>query len=203
MIYNLFFKFIFCDRKVSFIDHYLNCYISNIFQISTHDQNPEIIILKDKQKEKGFTILEVLVTILVITGFLLGSLQATVLATLLRIGAQEKQEIANWVQQDLELIKYHAFTLPFNSETCGAYGQNLNDSITDQFPSSETISLPDHNPKSYDIVRNYNVSGNILQINYIVTYGSDHPNYTDSSKNNPVTTLLTEIIPNAALSCSY
>lgn len=203
MISNLFFEFIFGDRKVSFIDHYLNCYIRNIFQISTYDQNLKTIILQDKEREKGFTILEVLVTILVITGFLLGSLQATVLATLLRVEAQEKQEIANWVQQDLELIKYHAFTLPFNSETCGTYGQNLNDSITDQFPSSETISFPDHNPKSYDIARNYNASGNILQINYIVTYGADHPNYTDSSKDNPVTTLLTEIIPNASLSCRY
>ncbi|WP_144439306.1 hypothetical protein [Geminocystis sp. NIES-3708] len=139
--------------------------------------------------------------------FLLGSLQATVLATLLRVQAQNKQEISNWIQEDLELIKHSAFILASNSNQCGNYGDTLKNNIdgttSGKFVSQETISIPNHNPKPYDITREYYASGNTLKITYVVTYSVNHPHYTNSGTNNQIATFLTEVIPNAALNCSF
>lgn len=162
---------------------------------------------KNKLNIKGFTILEILVTIIVIKIFLLLSLQATVLATLLRIENQNRQNASNWVQDDLELIKYHAFSLPFSFSHCGNYGEilknNLDGTIAGIFLAQEIISIPDDNPQPYDIIRKYNVSENILQITYTLNYNSDHPRYSNFAENNEITTLSTEIIPNAAFNCTF
>lgn len=186
--------------------------------------NRFFLAAKNKGKEEGFSILEVLVTILVITGFILGSLQATVLATFMRVQAQDKQEVTNWVQQDLELIRYQAFTLdnpnalpsPFidppsplaKSEACGRYGNRLRASIIGQYPVSETVDI---NGRRYRVTRTYNPGdnttfNNILQINYQVEYAASsgaipaHPRYK-SGGDNIVTTLSTEVLPDAALEC--
>jgi len=60
-------------------------------------------------------------------GFVLGSLQAVVLATFFRVQAQDKNEALNWVQQDLELIRYQAFSLdidPDNPESSLTLSRN-------------------------------------------------------------------------------
>ncbi|MGY6528935.1 MAG: type IV pilus modification PilV family protein [Cyanobacterium sp.] len=176
--------------------------------------------LGQKNKQSGFTLIEVLVTILVVTGFVLGSLQAVVLATFFRVQAQDKNEALNWVQQDLELIRYEAFMLDRNDDgTYGnsgcpnTYGERLLDDTTNgllqpsanpRFPGVETPNTPEAqtvsvNARSYDIFREYTPSGNTLQITHTVTYGENHPR--GNSSNTQVTTLSTEVIPDAALSC--
>lgn len=163
--------------------------------------HPKILLATlRKNQEKGFTILEVLVTILVISGFLLGSLQATVLAVFLRIQAQDKQEAANWIQQDLELIRYQAFILDGGvavSATCtSGYASALNTAI-----GSITNPVVINN-KNYSVTRTPTSNSNILTINYTVAYASTHPRFKSvSGADNTVTTLSTEVIPNAALSC--
>jgi prepilin-type N-terminal cleavage/methylation domain-containing protein len=169
---------------------------------------------KKAEGEKGFTILEVLVTILVISGFLLGSLQATVLATLFRVQAQDKQEAANWIQQDLELIKYRAFALdieaPFNppnpdvtptkANGCGNYRTRLQN-ILPSIPTPVPISS---NPiRNYTVTRTYNnTTSDVLTINYTVAYASSHPRFkTGTGANNTIAILSTEVLPNAALTC--
>ncbi|AFZ48770.1 hypothetical protein Cyast_2829 [Cyanobacterium stanieri PCC 7202] len=192
--------------------------------------------LKGKDKQSGFTLIEVLVTILVVTGFVLGSLQAVVLATFFRVQAQDKNEALNWVQQDLELIRYQAFILPPNIEpdsnpprdlNCGNYGgtlENLIDTDT-AHPENERISIGlNDNQRDYFALRQYSANGNTLQVTHLIAYapasnnGNDsHPRYNvnapynysnmidveDFRENNPnyVTTLSTEIIPDAALNC--
>ncbi|BAQ63629.1 hypothetical protein GM3709_394 [Geminocystis sp. NIES-3709] len=163
------------------------------------------------KKQGGFSVLEVLVTILVLSGFLLGSLQATVLATLLRVQAQDKQDAANWLQQDLELVRYQAFLLDNPTEASGltptkanacsgsTYGQRLQDFIDGVYASTATVTV---NTKSYNVTRTYTNSGNILRIAYLVEYGTTHPRYKGSGANNTLAELSTEVIPNAALSCS-
>jgi type II secretory pathway pseudopilin PulG len=176
----------------------------------------------EKQLESGFSILEVLVTILVVSGFLLGSLQATVLATLLRVQAQDKQQAANWVQQDLELIRYEAFVLDSGTPdptTCTAstYGTRLRDTINTSYSTNGGVQI---NNKWYRVFRQYIPSENILQVNYTLAYSPAttsipnpaHPRYNSSASYtvtgaaptgnaNVVATLSAEVIPNAALSC--
>ncbi|MGI0481625.1 type IV pilus modification PilV family protein [Geminocystis sp. CENA526] len=183
---------------------------------SLHQQS---LTLKDT-KEEGFSILEVLVTILVISGFLLGSLQATVLSVLLRVQAQDKQEAANWIQQDLELIRYQAFILPTVPTNCGTYGANLQTTLTTGGQTNQGSGVQ-INGKWYRVFRVYtHNNSNILTINYTLAYAPAvnpnpaHPRYRanasytptgttppDSTNPNVVTTLSTEVIPNAALSC--
>lgn len=160
--------------------------------------------------ESGFSLIEVLVTILVISGFLLGALQATVLATLLRVQAQDKQDALNWVQQDLELIRYQAFILdnptiatgltPSNTDACtnSTYGTRLRDFIDGTYATTANVTI---NQKNYSVARTYTPSGNPLQIAYTVSYASTHPRYKGSTNDNTLTTLSTEELPNAALKC--
>ncbi|WP_342597619.1 hypothetical protein VKI21_05980 [Cyanobacterium aponinum UTEX 3222] len=206
--------------------------LKNLKNIYSHklSQDPTFC-LKNGKWEEGFSILEVLVTILVITGFVLGSLQATVLATLLRVQAQDKQEATNWVQQDLELIRYQAFILDssgVNTATCTAstYGARLRDNSLDPdidnngFDAYQGVRI---NDKWYRVFREYTPVNNILRVNYTVAYSPvvsgvntvTHPRYKSSASYNAtsttpppstnpnvVTTLSTEVLPNAALSCS-
>ncbi|WP_324281493.1 hypothetical protein VKI22_09650 [Cyanobacterium aponinum UTEX 3221] len=185
--------------------------LKNLKNIYSHklSQDPTFC-LKNGKWEEGFSILEVLVTILVITGFVLGSLQATVLATLLRVQAQDKQDTINWVQQDLELIRYRIFILDYdgssNTYTSDAtacanetYGDRLKTDLITDFP--ETSSNVLINDKEYTIKRTYTVNGNTLQISYQTEYDPDHPRYKGSSADNIVTKLSTEGLPNAVLNC--
>lgn len=183
--------------------------------------------LRQKTKQSGFTLIEVLVTILVVTGFVLGSLQAVVLATFFRVQAQDKNEALNWVQQDLELIRYQAFMLEEDSDSCGDYGEVLRDQIISigYDPEDDFIIGQGDNLRSYSLRREYSPSDNTLQITHVIAYGladdssseNIHPRYNSNKPYdyddmipvnkfreenlNYVTTLSTEVIPDAALSC--
>ncbi len=170
--------------------------------------NPCFLPVKNDRKEQGFSILEILVTILVITGFILGSVQTIVLATFMRVQAQDKQEATNWIQQDLELIRYQAFILDGGvavTSTCdsSSYGSALNTVIGS---ITNPVKINDRN---YTVTRTPSNKGNILQITYNVEYapasGSDpaHPRYKSTvGADNVVTILSTEVLPNAALGCN-
>lgn len=149
--------------------------------------------------ESGFSLIEVLVTILVITGFLLGSLQATVLAALLRIQAQDKQEATNFIQQDLELIRLEAFTFT-DTTLCATstYGTGLQTDLTNSgFTTTATTTI---NNKNYEVSRTYTPSGNTLEITYQLDYASTHPRFI-SGGDNTVATLATEVFADEVLSC--
>jgi len=210
--------------------------INNFSSHSINDSFYPILKDKNQNKQKGFSILEVLVTILVISGFLLGSLQATVLATFLRVQSQDKQETANWLQQDLELIKYQAFELGNVNEPTGLsvskdnactqsrYGERFQDFIDDSHdgssnPSAIRVEIPSNSGKFYSVFRQYIATNNNLTINYIVAYApgansnAAHPRYKlndayelstlpSLENTNIVTTLFTEVIPNAAFDCT-
>lgn len=68
--------------------------------------------LKFKRKkshcESGFTLLEVLVGILLITAFTLIGLQAIVISTILRVKALQISEANNLIREDFEEVKYQA-----------------------------------------------------------------------------------------------
>jgi hypothetical protein len=76
----------------------------------------KFILLKTKipQKDQGFTMLEVLVAGLITFFFIIGSLQAMVLATMLRVQSLEKERANELIQEDKEAVKALAtnFTIP-------------------------------------------------------------------------------------------
>jgi len=59
----------------------------------------------------GFSLLEALIGILVITTFTLVALQALVIAATFRVKAEQKSGATNWIQERVEEAKFEAFQL--------------------------------------------------------------------------------------------
>lgn len=64
--------------------------------------------LKLPQQNKGFTLVEVLVAILLTTIFVAVAMQAVVLATVFKVRARKIAEATIWIQEDLEKVKNEA-----------------------------------------------------------------------------------------------
>lgn len=69
------------------------------------------------KKEQGFTLIEVLVAILIATIFVTVTMQMMVIATVFKAKAQENAEATNWIQADLENVRYQAGNLQFPSRS--------------------------------------------------------------------------------------
>ena len=66
---------------------------------------------KIPKQEQGFTLIEVLVAILIATIFVTVTMQAMVIAAIFKIKAQEYSEATNWIQEDVENVKFQASQL--------------------------------------------------------------------------------------------
>jgi len=75
----------------------------------------------------GFSLLEALVGIFVITTFTLAALQALALAATFRVKAEQKSGATNWIQERVEQVKFEAFQL----ELSGDNDPTTNDQNTD------------------------------------------------------------------------
>lgn len=69
------------------------------------------------KKEQGFTLIEVLIAILIATIFITVAMQMMVIAAVFKVKAQENAEATNWIQEDLENVKYQAGRLQFPQTT--------------------------------------------------------------------------------------
>lgn len=65
------------------------------------------------QQEQGFTLVEVLVSILITLLFVGVAMQAMVIAAVFKVRAQEFTEATTWIQEDMENIKYSAAELQY------------------------------------------------------------------------------------------
>jgi len=94
----------------------------------------------------GFSLLEALVGILVITTFTLTALQAMVIATVFRVKAEQKSGATNWIQERVENAKFEAFQLDIDSEDGDDdtdNGGNEDPSITNPPLETDEDSDPD------------------------------------------------------------
>lgn len=60
------------------------------------------------QQEQGFTLVEVLVSIIIVTIFVAVSMQAMVIAAVFKVRAKQYSEATTWIQEDMENVKYRA-----------------------------------------------------------------------------------------------
>lgn len=58
--------------------------------------------------DTGFTLVEVLVGLLVIVGFISTAMQALVTATVFKVKGQELSEATTWIQEDIERVRFKA-----------------------------------------------------------------------------------------------
>ena len=157
-----------------------------------------------RSTEKGFTLLETLVAMLVATTFVAATMQAMVIAAYSRIRAQETSEATALIQEDLENLKYEASELPYtgNESKCNASSktEGFADALRDEYYSSDatsgsSIKYGSNSGKEYIITRKLIPSKeqpNVLQVIYSVMPSSD---------DETVAEMYTEVIPDAAFEC--
>jgi prepilin-type N-terminal cleavage/methylation domain-containing protein len=155
---------------------------------------------------KGFTLVEVLIGILIIAAFSATAMQALVASTAMKIKSQELSESTNWMQEDLESVKFEANRLDFdpiakqynpNLDACkpsAGYAQRLMGVLPPVMsPKTSTIGN-----RSYEFTRDATLSPsapNILQLSYKIQRVSG-----GSTTGKPYT-LHAEVIPDAAFAC--
>ena len=164
--------------------------------------------LKTLLPDQGFTLLEVLVSILIATMFLMSSMQGLVLATMFRVKSQQIERANLWMQEDLEQVKFLASTKPTaDNAKCSAstydtgYAKALSDDLDTLAPTTPDRKILG---KTFRLQRTYeSYSGsptfNVLRINYQVNELDDNGNIVDP--NDPIAEDYTEVIPNVAFQC--
>ncbi|PSB02945.1 prepilin-type cleavage/methylation domain-containing protein [Merismopedia glauca CCAP 1448/3] len=163
---------------------------------------------KLQTSEVGFSLVEVLVSLMIISLFIGLSMQAFLIAVILKARAEQQDEAANWIQEDLEFIKHQAREYEKN-----AYPYSAKCSATDVANGVAASLLNDSvggiggNPKTdgprilggvpFVLTRNADYANsfdpfNLLKITYQVTA---------QTGGKTIATLSTEIVPDAALKC--
>ncbi len=65
-------------------------------------------LLRSSPSESGFSMFEVLISIMVTSAFVLGTLQAMAINSYLQVKAEREAQANFWIQEDLELVKSEA-----------------------------------------------------------------------------------------------
>ncbi|MBE9176418.1 prepilin-type N-terminal cleavage/methylation domain-containing protein [Synechocystis salina LEGE 06155] len=158
---------------------------------SPHDKS-------DGDGDRGFTMFEVLIALMISFLFLTGTLNAMVMATVMRVKAERQAQAGYWIKEDLERIRSDADAFS-DISNCPNVGTNYvttgtmaaNDGIPPMVTSTKTIL-----GRNATMTRTVTASGNVVTLNYIVR----NTEITDVNKN-ILASLYTEVLPAAALNC--
>lgn len=156
---------------------------------------------KIQQQNKGFTLIEVLVGILMATIFVLITSQAIALSALFRVRAQRESEAVLWIQEDFEDIKFKSIqalpsgdcsaSRPIDGYAAAVIG--VVDGTINSF--SQTTTQETFLNKSYTATRT-------------LSYYDDSPfhimtvSYSITDETNEIANFYTEVLPDAALRCN-
>lgn len=176
--------------------------------------------LKAVKQQKGFTLVEVLVAIVISTLFVTVTMQAMVMAAYLKVQAKYNTQGMTLIQQNLEQVKYAA-TAPdptlYTAAKCSAadyssgYAKVLSDKIdadvsiklsTADALSSAPIQIGE---KSFKVTRSYDTTSpvpyNVLRLTYKFQQWNVSTSAFVVSPVATVATIYTEVIPDAAFNC--
>lgn len=168
------------------------------------------------KNDSGFTLFEVLVSILVASTFVAAGLQSIVLAAYFQVRSKEVAEATAWIQEDLETVKEEArlISLPYDIGTCTnptqitGYADKLRDRISGASSATATTNTvtrflkaanrdgkPGRLPhKLQRVVTLSSTLPHVLGISYQVIDEEPDPDRVLAQLN-------TEVIPDAALQC--
>jgi prepilin-type N-terminal cleavage/methylation domain-containing protein len=159
-----------------------------------------------RSAQQGFTMFEVLIALMISFLFLTGTLNAMVMATVMRVRAERQAQAGYWIKEDLEQIR--ALAANFNPATgngcptsVGATFRDANNSADTDPTNNGLASLPTPGNRTIlgrtaSLTRTPAVSDNVLRLTYTVT----NTEITDPNKN-VLASLYTEVLPAAALTC--
>ncbi|UAJ74502.1 prepilin-type N-terminal cleavage/methylation domain-containing protein [Synechocystis sp. PCC 7339] len=154
--------------------------------------------------DRGFTMFEVLIALMISFLFLTGTLNAMVMATVMRVKAERQAQAGYWIKEDLERVRALADSYKDQSGCPTGVGtafRDANNSGDANLDNNGLASLPAPANRTIlgrtaSLTRTPTVSGNVLQLNYIVR----NIEITDTNKS-ILASLYTEVLPAAALTC--
>jgi prepilin-type N-terminal cleavage/methylation domain-containing protein len=160
------------------------------------------------EANKGFSLVEVMVGILILLGFVGAAMQTLVASAAIKVKAQERSEATIWIQEDIELIRYQASQLPANTALCSAtsstagYADALRDNIvgasttaTSTTALSKTSRLGN---RSYTVNRTISFKNTSPYVVMTVSYNVPSPRNTSEF----LSQMYVEVIPDKAFQCS-
>lgn len=168
-------------------------------------------------KDRGFITLEILVSILIATGFLAVAMQSLVYAMAVKVQAQEKQRANQLITEDLEsaneLANRNGLTGSCDPANYAAgYGRGLWTALnTGGIPTVSLLSDGGGKQLALERTEVSNADSDsphrTLKIRYQVWWGLSGTNFLDKSgivkdaADDPIAETYVEIIPDVALAC--
>lgn len=112
-------------------------------------------MFKPKLQQQGFTLVEVLVAIMLMTVFVAVAMQTMVLAAVFKARAREFAEATTWIQADLEDVNYKAANFQYTSLTADAASGafSINVASVDDFAAPDKLKVGS-DPGTYTIAIN-------------------------------------------------
>jgi Tfp pilus assembly protein PilV len=163
--------------------------------------------------EAGFSLLEVVIAILTITLFLLGTLQLMAVNALYKVRSERQSRADFWIQEDMEDVKSIASTLnnpnTFCPNTNNGYAIALKDALgSTAAATSQTVSSRTLVGKSYTLFRDFPDNANAqrsrphrLRIDYRVALASGQIANDYQNQETTISTASFEVIPDASFKC--
>jgi prepilin-type N-terminal cleavage/methylation domain-containing protein len=166
------------------------------------DRHRAYLLTKGKQ-QSGFTLIEVLVSLLIVSSFVIVTMEALLLAAIFSSRAEQYDRSFIWIQEDLELVRFKASEYEknaFPSTKCSATdpANGLAAGLLSDIGGSPKVMGPRFiGGKELILTRTavYATAVNpykLLKIDYVVT---------PQAGGSAIATLSTEVLPNAALKC--
>lgn len=156
----------------------------------------------------GFTLIEVLVSMLVAAVFVSMTMQAIVTAAAFRVVATQYDEAVSWIQEDLESVvnqatQYEISTQPYSSRCLATVSSEgvaagfINDNVVGLGGTSVTIGSRALGGEHYTLTRTADYMSSpdpfrLLEVTYQVTA---------QGESQPLATVNTEVIPHAVFKC--
>jgi prepilin-type N-terminal cleavage/methylation domain-containing protein len=148
------------------------------------------LLLKKTPRSKGFSLPEVLVGIMILTIFIAVAMQAMVSAVAMQVGTDKTTQSDDWIQADLESVRFLASRLHEKSGCTTGYAKALEKALGTT-TNQRTFTA---DGATYTLNRSFSagVDPHVLVLQYQVT---------PKTGGNPVATKRVEVMPNAALNC--
>jgi type II secretory pathway pseudopilin PulG len=184
----------------------------------TSNFNDMYRLFKGQQKaDRGFSLVEVMLGMLLIMAFLGVAMQGMVASTAIKIKSQDRGEATAWIQEDLDFIRSQSNSLDLSGTTYTAdkprcsvtsestgYADKLRDTIRGSNVTSNTdaANTQTFNRSSSLNARPFTMT-RVMSVTNAVPYTTLNVTYTViNSSNTILAQSYGEVIPVAAMSCS-
>ncbi|MBE9246584.1 type 4 pilin [Microcystis aeruginosa LEGE 00239] len=167
--------------------------------------------------------LEVMIAILTITAFSIGTLQFMAFTALYKVRSERQAQANFWIQEDFEDVKFLASTLDVNSSPPNPYitpdvCTNISQGYATALRRQLTATLPPTTPipteqlvgtrpfvrKNYSLYQTFNITStnpHRLRIEYEVRLADDQTADDYPNQENVIAKSSVEVIPNASFEC--